>query len=191
MGGFRVGAGRPKGTGKYGEETKPIRVPVRMLSKVEAFMSSYRDPEHPDHSLESEFLTQKNQAPSHLIPFYGSRVSAGLPSLADDYIERHLDLNMHLVRHPSDSFLVQAMGDSMIGAGIFENDTLIVDKSIPPKSGKIIIAALNGELTVKRLKLKLGKIWLLPENPQYQPIEITGEADFKILGVVIHVIHSL
>ena len=98
------------------------------------------------------------------LPIYSNKVTAGFPSPADDHIEGKLDLNTHLIKHPSATFFVKATGDSMIGAGIHEGDILVVDRSLEPRNGKIIIAAIDGSLTVKRL-VKNGKSTILsPEN---------------------------
>jgi DNA polymerase V len=195
-GGYRSGAGRPKGTGKYGEKTCPIRVPVALRSEVEAFLAHKMHPASFANGLDNLILfpsTPSTEATHHYpaIPLYATRVAAGPPSPADDYIERHLDLNEHLVKQPATTFFVRAEGDSMINAGIYENDILVVDRAIKPTNGKIVIAVVNGELTVKRLSSKPGHLCLLPENPRYQPIEITAEVEFSIWGVVQHVIHSL
>ena len=112
------------------------------------------------------------------------------PSPADDYIEAHLDLNTHLIKHPAATFFVKASGDSMTGAGIQSGDMLIVDKSLEATHGKIVIAAVNGKLTVKRLSRLNGQVQLLPANKMYQPIDITAEQDVIIWGVVTHVIHQ-
>ena len=116
-------------------------------------------------------------------------MQAGFPSPADDYIERHLDLNQHLIQHPAATFILIATGDSMTGAGIYSGDMLIVDKSLEAVDGRVVIAALDGELTVKRLSRKNGRVQLLPENPQFKPIDITHEQDLLIWGVVTYVIH--
>ncbi len=124
-------------------------------------------------------------------PLYAARVAAGFPSPADDYIEGKLDLNQHLVKHPAATFFVRVEGDSMIGAGIHSGDILVVDRSLKPCHGKIVIAVLNGELTVKRLEQRKGILRLLPENNSYPAVEITAAMDFMIWGVVTNVIHSL
>lgn len=169
-GGNRIGAGRPKGSNKWGESTQAIRIPISKIAKVKTF-------------LEKEDI-------NYHCPLYASHVQAGFPSPADDYIETHLDLNAHLIKHPSATFFVIASGDSMTGAGIQSGDMLIVDKSLEATHGKIIIAAIDGELTVKRLSRQAGKVKLLPENSRYGPIDITNEQDLVIWGVVTHVIHS-
>jgi DNA polymerase V len=125
------------------------------------------------------------------LPLYAARVAAGFPSPADDYIEGKLDLNQHLVKRPAATFFVRAEGDSMIGAGIHSGDILVVDRSLKPYDGKIVIAVLNGEFTVKRFERRGGALRLLPENDSYPAMEITGAMDFTIWGVVTNVIHPL
>ena len=125
------------------------------------------------------------------MPFFAETISAGFPSPADDYIDRRLDLNELLVRHPAATFFVKVSGDSMTGAGISSGDILIVDRAETPGTGSIIIAALNGELTVKRLVRDGDALLLAPENSAYRPIGITPEMDFQVWGVVIHVIRTV
>ncbi|MCX7679306.1 MAG: translesion error-prone DNA polymerase V autoproteolytic subunit [Spirochaetes bacterium] len=124
-------------------------------------------------------------------PLFLAAIPAGFPSPADDYVDRHLDLNELLIRHPAATFFVRVVGDSMIGAGIHSGDILVVDRALPAEHNRVVIAALNGELTVKRLWKKNGKIYLVAENGDFEPIEVTREMQFEIWGVVIHVIHSL
>lgn len=123
------------------------------------------------------------------LPLYMQPVSAGFPSPAEDYIEGKLDLNRYLVKHPAATFFVRVVGDSMIDAGIHPKDMLIVDRAILPTNGKIVIAVVNGELTVKRLRQVKEKLWLMPDNSNYQPLQISAEMDFLIWGVVTTVIH--
>ncbi len=124
------------------------------------------------------------------LAFFTSRVEAGFPSPADDYLEGTLDLNEHLIRHPAATFFLRVSGDSMTGAGIYPGDILIVDRSLPPADGRIVIAVVDGELTVKRLSRRQGRIRLLPENSRYPPIDITAEQDLRVWGVVVHAVHS-
>jgi len=124
-------------------------------------------------------------------PLFNSRVSAGFPSPADDYIEQALDLNQLLIQKPAATFFVRAEGDSMIGAGIHSNDILIVDRSIEAVPNKVVICALNGELTVKRLVSKQGQLVLMAENPLYPDIPLHDDLDMTIWGVVTNVIHAL
>lgn len=168
-GGKREGAGRPAGTGKFGEATKTMRVPVGLVEEVELFLK------HKSYSL----------------PLYTCGVSAGFPSPADDHMEGKLDLNTHLIQHPAATFFVRANGDSMIGAGIYDNDIMVVDRSLEAKSGKVVIAAVDGHLTVKRLLIKQGKSWLMPENDKYPPIELRDGNNVTIWGVVTTVLHQV
>ena len=124
-------------------------------------------------------------------PIYMSTVEAGFPSPADDYIEGSLDLNRHLVKHPAATFFVRVSGDSMINAGIHPDDILIVDRSLEATDKKIVIAVLDGELTVKRLRYRHSQIFLEPENEDYRPICITEDNAFEIWGVVTNVIHKV
>ena len=130
------------------------------------------------------------QPSTEKIPLYLCRVEAGFPSPADDHIEKNINLNQHLVRNPAATFFVRAAGNSMINAGIYEGDILVVDRSLEPHSGKIIIAVLNGELTVKRFHKKGNQITLYPENSEYAPIPITAETDFMVWGIVTSVVHE-
>lgn len=127
---------------------------------------------------------------SYSIPLYASKVQAGFPSPADDYVECSLDLNKELIRHPSATFILIAAGDSMIDAGIHPGDKLIVDRSVEAVDGKIVIAALAGELTVKRLSRRGNRVQLLPANPKFKPIDISEESELVIWGVVMHIIHT-
>ena len=122
------------------------------------------------------------------LPLFSSRVPAGFPSPGDDYIDQTLDLN-ELVKHPSDTFLVKVEGDSMINAGIYDGDILVVDRAVEADNNKVVVANLDGELTVKRLSIKGTSVLLMPDNPKYEPIEIRPLSDFRIMGVVSFVIH--
>ncbi|KGP62590.1 DNA polymerase V [Legionella norrlandica] len=162
-GGKRAGAGRPRG-----EPTKAVRIPLSQLAELERL---------------------KNRE-AYQLPVFASKIQAGFPSPADDYIEGYLDLNTQFIKHPSSTFILQATGDSMVDAGIFSGDWLLVDRSIEPSDGSIVIAAVNGELTVKRLSKKGGRVQLLPANPQFKPIDITQECEMVIWGVVTLVLHE-
>lgn len=131
-------------------------------------------------------LSTKLERPLLMVP-----VSAGFPSPAEDYIEGKLDLNMHLVKHPAATFFVKVAGDSMIDAGIHPGDILIVDRSLEPTDKKVVIAIVDGDLTVKRIRIKDNKVFLSPENNNYPPIQINENMNFEIWGVVTNVIHKL
>lgn len=124
------------------------------------------------------------------LPLFNARVQAGFPSPADDSIENRLDLNELMIAHPSATFFVRAIGSSMQGANISDGDILVVDRSITPSNGKIVIAILSGEFTVKRYSIKGNQVTLVPENPDFPPIEISPEMDFEIWGVVTYIIHK-
>jgi len=125
------------------------------------------------------------------LPIFATKISAGFPSPADDYMEGKLDLNKYLIKHPAASFFIRVIGDSMINAGIFDGDLRIVDRSLEALSEKIVIAIIDGDLTVKRLLKKQNKIYLAAENPNYSDIEIKDESSLHIWGVVTNVIHKL
>ena len=124
-------------------------------------------------------------------PMFQSGVSAGFPSPADDYIDRKLDLNDLLIANESATYYLRVEGDSMQGSGIFSDDILIVDRSLNPIDGNVIIAVLNGELTVKRFKKQQDCIMLMPDNENYKPIKVTADMDFEIWGVVTNSVHKL
>lgn len=118
-------------------------------------------------------------------------VAAGFPSPAEDYTEGKLDLNQYLIPSPASSYFVRASGNSMVEAGIFSGDLLLVDRSLEPREGSVVIAVVNGELTVKRLSYIGDRLLLVAENQAYSPLEINEHTDFLIWGVVTYVIHAL
>ena len=118
-------------------------------------------------------------------------VPAGWPSPSEDYVEDVLDLHQLMVKNPPATYFLRATGHSMIGAGIHDGDLLVVDRSKEPKAGRVVIAAVDGELTIKRLLKKNGRVLLAAENPDYPDFDISGREDASIWGVVIYVIHSL
>lgn len=125
------------------------------------------------------------------IPIFFAPVKAGFPTPAEDFSEAKLDLNELLIKHPSATFFVRASGDSMTGVGISNNDILIVDKALEINEGKIVIASIDGEFTVKRVKKMKGNLFLIAENENYSPIKINDEDDFQIFGVVTTVIKQI
>jgi DNA polymerase V len=174
-GGARPGAGRPKG-----EPSKVVRLPARLLPAVQALS------ELPAGTMLPSPVTAQLK-----LPMFGHRVRAGFPSPADDYIEAWLDLNEHLIEHKEATFFVQASGDSMTGAGIQEGTLLVVDRALEPSHGDIVIAVVDGELTVKRLEKRRGKIRLIAENPAYAPIEFKEGQELMVWGVVTSIIQKL
>jgi DNA polymerase V len=117
-------------------------------------------------------------------PLFGHKVEAGFPSPADDYIEGRLSLDEHLIQHREATFFVRAKGNSMVGAGIFDGDLLVVDRSLTPSSGDIVIAVLDAELTVKRLIRRDGMVILKPENPDFKEIVLKEGQELQVWGVV-------
>ncbi len=122
---------------------------------------------------------------------FEAAVPAGFPSPAADYEEEKLDLNNHLVKNPAATFFVRVTGDSMLGAGIHNDDLLVVDRSIEPRDKNVVIAAVDGELTVKRIRINARQITLQPENLNYCARQITADTAFEVWGVVTSVIHKL
>ena len=125
-----------------------------------------------------------------LLPVFLSGIQAGFPSPADDYIENQLNINDLVIQHPAATFFVRVEGDSMKDANILSGDILVVDRSVESVSGKIIVAILNGEFTVKRFIKTASETLLAPENPKYPSIRIQEDSDFQIWGVVTFVIHK-
>ena len=123
------------------------------------------------------------------LPLIGHGVSAGFPSPALDFMEYAIDLNKHLAeRNPQATFYIRVSGTSMVNAGIDDGDLLVVDRSLEPTDGKIAICLIDGEFTVKRLKIDKEGVCLMPENPKYQPIKVTEDNQFAIWGIVTYVI---
>lgn len=124
------------------------------------------------------------------LPLFLTGIAAGFPSPADDYIEKQLDLNDLVIQHPTATFFVRVEGESMRDAAIFSGDILVVDRSLEAVSGKIVVAILNGEFTVKRIHIGPQGITLLPENDSFQAIQVSSQCDFQVWGVVTYVIHK-
>ena len=122
------------------------------------------------------------------ILFYRAPVRAGFPSPALDYTEERIDLNKALIENPLATFIIECRGDSMVNAFIPPKARLIIDRSLTPENGHIVLAVVNGEFTVKFLKKNKHKCWLVPANRKYNDIEITPEMDMHIWGVVTHII---
>ena len=141
--------------------------------------------------MNKDIIYQPDQTTECKRPLFLVPVSAGFPSPADDYIENSLDLNKHLIKHPAATFFVRVKGDSMIDAGIHSGDILIVDRSLDATDKKVVIAVVDGEFTVKRVRIIDKKIYLLPENSDFSSTEIIESMDFTIWGVVTNVIHAL
>lgn len=118
------------------------------------------------------------------IPLVESPVHAGFPSPAEDFLEGSLDLNSLVIKHPEATFFARVEGDSMMGEGIVEGDILVVDKAVEPYDGCLAVAFIDGEFTLKRVRIEPGRIRLVPANPNYPAIEISPDEEFSVWGVV-------
>ena len=188
-GGIRPGAGRKPGSNDYGESTRAIRVPLSLYPEVQSLLEGIKARRRHGTAPKSAWLPSLS-ALRQTFPLYASRIPAGFPSPADDYVDKRLDLN-DLIERPAATFFVTVTGDSMTGASIHDGDLLVVDRSLEPSDGKIVIAAVNGELTVKRLALREGHAWLMPENPAFPPLQLKEGLECVIWGVVTRVIHTV
>ena len=124
-------------------------------------------------------------------PLADQGISAGFPSPAQDFIDLSIDLNKEFIKHPSSTFFGRVKGNSMKDAGIDNGDLLIVDKSLRPTDGKIAVCFVDGEFTVKRIRIEKDCCWLVAANEAYKPIRVTAENDFMVWGIVVHVIKTL
>ncbi len=122
------------------------------------------------------------------LPFLPFDVSAGFPSPALDFVDVSIDLNKHLIEHPSATYYGRVQGESMKEAGIDSGDLIIIDKSIEPADGKIAVCYIDGEFTLKRIKLKKSGVWLMPENDKYKPLKVDESSNLEIWGIVTYVI---
>jgi DNA polymerase V len=127
---------------------------------------------------------------SQTITFLQGDIPAGFPSPAMDYVEKRIDLNEYLVKNPLSTFVIDCAGLSMINAFIAPKSKLVVDKSIAPKNGDIVLAVINGEFTIKYLKKNENKCWLVAANSKFKPLEITPEMSFQVWGVVTKIIND-
>lgn len=122
------------------------------------------------------------------LKFADEGIRAGFPSPAQDYMEQAIDLNKELIRHPASTFYGRVVGNSMSGEGIDEGDILVIDKSQELIDGDLAVCFINGEFTVKRVKLEKDYAWLVPSNPDYEPIKVTKDDEFTIWGIVTYTV---
>ena len=139
--------------------------------------------------MELEFFSV-DQSRKLALPLFGYRISAGLPSPADDFVEIQLDLNCHLVRNPGTTFYAHVKGDSMTGARIYDGDILVIDRSLEPEHGKTAVCLVDGDFTAKRIEKKSDGLYLMPANNEYPPIKIEEGTNFEIWGIITYVIHK-
>jgi DNA polymerase V len=194
-GGSRDGAGRKPGSGAFGESTQPVRVPESKLAAVVEFLAAYRDARTlEDDGVRVSLPRSVRHSRRHRhVPVVGFRAQAGFGNPAEDYIEEHIDLNAHLIRqgHEASTFIVRAQGWSMVGAGIHDGDEVIVDRAMEATDNAVVVATVNGDLVIKRLKLRGGKISLTSDNPHYPERTIAEGETLEIWGVCTRVLHSL
>jgi len=122
------------------------------------------------------------------LPYVVEGISAGFPSPADDFLDINIDLNKYLIKNPSTTFYGRVRGNSMMDAGIHNGDLLIIDKSLEPTNNKIAVCFIDGEFTVKRIRIEKDVVWLIAENKDYEPIKVTKDNDFVIWGIVTNVV---
>ena len=183
-GGKREGAGRPV----TAEPSGVVRVPNSLKPVVLELVADYKKAMHPAPA--GAFKADPN-APKYQFPFFSDKVPAGFPSPATDYVENRLDLHDLVVLHYDATYFLRAKGQSMLGAGIHDGDVLVVDKSLEPQHGNVVIAVVDGEFTVKRLHRQGGSVKLLAENPEYPDITFKEGQELEIWGVVTNVVHNL
>jgi DNA polymerase V len=183
-GGRRSGAGRKPGN-SIAQPTTVIRVPTNTAKIIKSFVSTLTEGRPLQTHAKLSELIQFAQTKQHAIfPLYTSKVAAGFPSPADDHVEQQLNPSDYLVENNATTFFVRVKGDSMIEAGIFDNDVLVIDRSRTQQNGDIILAILDGEFTVKILGQSKKGVTLIPANRNYSVIEIKEEQSFEIWGVV-------
>ena len=192
-GGTRPNSGRKSPASPYGEKTSVIRVPNSIKTDVLVYLAAFKN----KGTQQSEPLPLVLQAALNPIPLarpiYSGKVSAGqsrFPSPAQDYEQKFLDLNERYINNPPATFFFEVKGNSMEGSGIFEGDTVIVDRAIKPESSSIVIADVDGEWMVKRLYKRGDVIKLLSEHPEHPPITFSEGQELVIFGVVTYVIHQ-
>lgn len=188
-GGKREGAGRKS---KYGEPTAMVRVPQSAKAVVVDFLQSLSEQRRSEAKWPTSLTpVELTTSPEPFrIPLFSHPVQAGFPSPADDYVADKLDLNEHLILRKEATFMLRVQGDSMVGVGIQDGDLLIVDRSITPSHGSVVVAAVDGQFTVKTLEKIRGRLRLMPANPDFAPIEFKDGQELQIWGVVTSVIHQ-
>lgn len=192
-GGCRTGAGRKTSASPYGEKTVSVRVPQSRKDDVLEFLNIFK--QLPKRAL-TTLLPSEARLPAinpsrAPVPLFGTKVRAGFPSPADDYVEDRLDLNELLVKNSPATFFLRVEGCSMTGAGIFEGDIVVVDRSLEPKHRDIVLAIVDGRHTIKRLIHKKDEVRLQTENPDIPDIVLKEGMEMMVVGVVTNSIHPL
>lgn len=186
-GGERPGAGRKPS----GDPTVTIRVPASQKDTIVSLVKRLKASRPARVPSWMEILPLAEQTPFRSFPMMGHSVRAGFPSPADDYVEKRIDLNEELIQNREATFFLRVRGHSMIGAGIDDCDELIVDRAIHPEHGRIVVAAIDGELTVKRFYQRGDIVKLVAENAEFPDIELKDGQEMVIWGVVTKVIKSV
>lgn len=164
------------------------------MPAVVAFLDAYREQKAmEDEGVRAQVWCRTEPGREVSVPLMGYRVPAGFPSPADDYVEETIDLNAHLIRkgHEAATFIVRASGWSMFGAGIHDGDEVVVDRALQPQDGSVVVAAIDGELLIKRLRIRGGKPVLVSENPHYPERVVAHGETLEIWGVATRVLHKL
>lgn len=182
-GGSRPGAGRKPG-GVFGEPTVVLRVPESWEPNLKAALAARKQ------GIPAGAMRPEMDFPAPL-PLFAYRVPAGFPSPAEDYVEGKLDLNRYIVEHEAATFYIRVQGHSMTGAGILDGDVIAVDRALEPRHRDIVLAVIDGELTVKEFSNQNGQVQLLAHNPDFKPIEIRHGQELTIWGVVAGVVRKL
>ncbi|WP_240332960.1 LexA family protein [Salinibacter ruber] len=158
-----------------------------------SLLCSADDPNH--SSVQSDVVVTAARPARHTPrlrqPFFLTRVEAGFPSPASDYVETELDLAEHLIEHEAATYYLRVSGTSMTRAGIHDGDILVVDRAVEPADGDVVVAALDAELTVKRLRTREGRAFLVPESQHHDPIPVRDGQELVVWGVVQHVVHEV
>jgi repressor LexA len=175
-GGSRPGAGRKPGSGPFGEPTSVLRIPQSRVAAVRTYLDQCRQGKRASLPAANDEL---------LLPLIG-RVAAGAPIDAEAHVEREIAIDRFLFR-PRPDYLLRVHGHSMRDAGILDRDLIAVHRTPDARPGQIVVARLDGEITVKRLSRQRSRIVLLPENPDFEPIEVNAD-DFAIEGIYVGVI---
>lgn len=186
-GGPRPGAGRKPAP----EPTVTIRVPISHKKTIVALVHRMKTSPPVRTPAWLEILPLAEHSPPQSFPLMSHSVRAGFPSPADDYVEKRIDLNEELIQHREATFFLRVRGHSMVGAGIDDGDELIVDRAIKPEHGRIVVAAVDGELTVKRFYQRGGIVKLVAESAEFADIELKDGQEMVIWGVVTKVIKSV
>ncbi len=193
-GGKRENAGRPSGQGKFGEPTTTMRIPQSQTATIKSFLQALQRKkasaaaEHAAPEMEvDEFFAPAISEQPILLPLFSTKVAAGLPSPADDHVEKRLDISEFMIDHAASTFFVTIRGESMVDVGLLPDDKVVVDRSKTPAIGDIVLAVVDREFTIKILDYGANKMpRLMPANSTgaYRPIYIRPDTQFEIFGVV-------